>query len=74
MGQCVAYEILLNSCSKTHLPKPKMFHLILKLGRTCAMQCDGSPLIALYSISLQEVTLRMGHTHDRIHFELNKVL
>ena len=35
---------------------------------------EGSPLTALSSISLQAVILRMGHTHDHIHFELNKVL
>ena len=31
-------------------------------------------MIALTLISLQAVTLGMGHTHDHIHFELNKVL
>ena len=31
-------------------------------------------MIALSCINLQAVMLRMGHTHDHIHFELHKVL
>ena len=38
------------------------------------LQWEGSPMVPLSSISLQAITLRMGHTHDHIHFELNKVL
>ena len=38
------------------------------------LQWEGDPMIALFSISLQVVMLRMGHTQDYIHFELNKVL
>ena len=38
------------------------------------LQWQGSPLIALSSMSLQAVMLHMRHTHDHIHFELNKVL
>ena len=35
---------------------------------------EGSPVIALSYMSLQAVKLHMGHIHDHIHSELNKVL
>ena len=38
------------------------------------LEPEGSRLIAISSISLQAVTLSMGHTHDHIHFKFNKVL
>ena len=30
---------------------------------------EGNPLVTLSSISLQALTLHMGHTHDHIHFD-----
>ena len=35
---------------------------------------EGSPMIAISSISLQAVMLHMEHIDDHIHLELNKVL
>ena len=35
---------------------------------------EGSPIIALSSMSLQAAMLHMGQTQDHIYFELNEVL
>ena len=48
--------------------EPKFFHLVLQLGGTYAMMRRKSHESTLL------LMLRMGHTHDRVHFELNKVL
>ena len=73
MGQRVAYGTLLSSCSYNTYLQPKYFYLLHQLGGHM-LKWERSRMIALFPISLQAATLRMGHTQDHIHFELNKVL
>ena len=72
MGQHVAYGTLLSSSSYNTYLEPKYFYLIHQLGGYM-LKWERSAMIALYPISLQAATLRMGHTQDHIDFELNKV-
>ena len=58
----------------THLSRAKNFSFDTSIGRDIYYHGKGIPLTALSSRSLQAVILRMGHTRDHIHFELNKVL
>ena len=76
MGQSVAYGRLLNSCSYNTLALSRNVLFDTSVGRDNGkgVPWERSPMIVLSSISLQEATLRMGHTQDHIHFELNKVL
>ena len=72
IGPSVAYGTLLMLIQHICLD-PNFFYLIHQLGGTYAIMGRDSQT-TLSTINLQVAMLRMGHTQDHIHFELNEVL
>ena len=57
----------------THLTRAKNFSFDTSIGRDIYYNEKETPLLSLFSINLEAVTLCMGQTHEHINFELNKV-
>ena len=62
----VAYGTILNSCSYNTFFLSQEIFIWYFNWEWHMLEPEGSPLIAISSISLQAVTLSMGHTHDHI--------